>query len=106
MDTLLMPRVFLLLFLPAPLLLPHSPRIAPHSQAVKGSHAIAIMTEWDAFKTYDYEKMYQSMAKPAFVFDGRLILDHKKLLDIGFIVYAIGKPYGVKYKNMDDLRFE
>mmetsp|Transcript_18558 Transcript_18558/g.35505 ORF Transcript_18558/g.35505 Transcript_18558/m.35505 type:complete len:488 (-) Transcript_18558:320-1783(-) len=75
-------------------------------EAVKGSHAIAIMTEWDAFKTYDYEKMYQSMAKPAFVFDGRLILDHKKLLDIGFIVYAIGKPYGVKYKNMDDLRFE
>ena len=32
------------------------------------------------------------MVKPAFVFDGRLILDHPKLREIGFIVYGIGKP--------------
>mmetsp|Transcript_6142 Transcript_6142/g.11572 ORF Transcript_6142/g.11572 Transcript_6142/m.11572 type:complete len:479 (-) Transcript_6142:19-1455(-) len=73
-------------------------------EAVKDAHAIAIMTEWDEFKGYDYKKMYDSMAKPAFIFDGRLILDHKKLLQIGFEVYAIGKPYGVKYQNMDDLK--
>ena len=30
--------------------------------------------------------------KPAFVFDGRNILDHEKLRSIGFIVYALGKP--------------
>lgn len=73
-------------------------------EAVKGAHAIALMTEWDEFKKYDYKKMFDSMAKPAFIFDGRLVLDHKKLLEIGFEVYAIGKPYGLKYQNMDDLK--
>jgi UDPglucose 6-dehydrogenase len=36
--------------------------------------------------------MYEQMCKPAFVFDGRNILDHEKLREIGFIVYALGKP--------------
>jgi len=63
----------------------------PYS-AADGSHAIAVMTEWDEFKDLDYEKIYQSMAKPAFVFDGRNILDHAKLREIGFEVHAIGKP--------------
>merc|ERR1712232_333485 len=60
--------------------------------ACEGAHAIAIMTEWDEFKTLDYERIYQSMAKPAFVFDGRNILDLKKMREIGFEVHAIGKP--------------
>jgi UDPglucose 6-dehydrogenase len=60
--------------------------------ACDGSHAIAVMTEWDEFKTYDYNKIYESMAKPAFIFDGRNILDHAKLREIGFEVHAIGKP--------------
>jgi UDP-glucose 6-dehydrogenase len=59
-------------------------------EAAAGSHAIAIMTEWDEFKTLDYERMYKSMAKPAFVFDGRNVVDHKKLMSYGFEVYAIG----------------
>jgi len=62
-------------------------------ETIKGSHAIAIMTEWDEFKAIDYEKAYSSMAKPAFVFDGRNILDHDALKKIGFEVYAIGKPF-------------
>lgn len=61
-------------------------------EAADGSHAIAVMTEWDEFKTLDYEKIYKSMAKPAFIFDGRNILDHAKLREIGFEVHAIGKP--------------
>ena len=40
----------------------------------------------------DYEKIYRSMAKPCFVFDGRNILDHKRLFEIGFNVFPIGKP--------------
>lgn len=59
--------------------------------AAKGAHAIAVMTEWDEFKTYDYQKIYDSMVKPAFIFDGRNILDHEALRKIGFEVYAIGK---------------
>jgi len=60
--------------------------------ACEGSHAIAVLTEWDEFKDLDYEKIYKGMAKPAFVFDGRNILDHDKLRGIGFEVHAIGKP--------------
>jgi len=60
--------------------------------AVKGAHAICVLTEWDRFRDYDYKAMYEQMCKPAFVFDGRNILDHEKLREIGFIVYALGKP--------------
>jgi UDPglucose 6-dehydrogenase len=52
------------------------------------------MTEWDEFKTLDFEAMYAAMRKPAFVFDGRNILNHDALRAIGFQVYAIGKPGG------------
>lgn len=60
--------------------------------ACDGSHALAILTEWDEFKTLDYERIYKSMAKPAFIFDGRNILEHERLRKIGFEVHAIGKP--------------
>lgn len=60
--------------------------------ACEGAHCLATLTEWDEFKTLDYEKIYKSMSKPAFVFDGRNILDHDKLREIGFEVYAVGKP--------------
>jgi UDPglucose 6-dehydrogenase len=60
--------------------------------AAKHAHAIAVLTEWPHFAELDYEAIYDSMVKPAFVFDGRNILDHDKLYAIGFNVYAIGKP--------------
>ncbi len=60
-------------------------------EACKDSHAIAIITEWDEFLTYDWKRIYDNMKKPAFVFDGRNILDHAKLREIGFEVKAIGK---------------
>lgn len=58
--------------------------------ACQNSHAIAVLTEWDEFKTYDWQKIYDNMQKPAFVFDGRNLLDGKKLKEIGFIYQAIG----------------
>jgi UDPglucose 6-dehydrogenase len=60
-------------------------------EAANEAHAIAVITEWDVFKTYDYRKIFESMKKPAFIFDGRNILDHKNLRTIGFEVTAIGK---------------
>jgi len=60
--------------------------------AAKNAHAIAILTDWAQYVDLDYEAIYKSMAKPAFIFDGRNILDHKKLHAMGFNVYAIGKP--------------
>ncbi|WP_413666324.1 UDP-glucose 6-dehydrogenase [Mucilaginibacter sp. Mucisp86] len=60
-------------------------------EACRGAHAIAVLTEWDEFKDYDWQKIYDSMLKPAKIFDGRNLLDTNKLTDIGFIVQAIGK---------------
>ncbi|TDO77417.1 UDPglucose 6-dehydrogenase [Flavobacterium chryseum] len=59
-------------------------------ESCKGSHAIAILTEWDEFTTYDWQKIYDSMHKPAFLFDGRNILNPKELESIGFIYKGIG----------------
>jgi UDPglucose 6-dehydrogenase len=61
-------------------------------EAAKDAHAIAILTEWDEFRTYDWQKIYETMKKPTFVFDGRNILDHDDLKRIGFEVSGIGKP--------------
>ena len=58
--------------------------------ACSNAHAIAVLTEWDEFKTYDWQKIYDSMLKPAFVFDGRNILDKELLEKIGFVYQGIG----------------
>ena len=60
--------------------------------ASKDAHALALITEWDIFKTIDFKSIYKVMEKPAFIFDGRKILNQQKLLDIGFKAYEIGKP--------------
>jgi UDPglucose 6-dehydrogenase len=61
-------------------------------EAATGAHAVAVMTEWDEFSNLDYQAVYNVMSKPAFIFDGRNILPHRRLREIGFEVYAIGKP--------------
>ncbi|KAF2513520.1 UDP-glucose 6-dehydrogenase [Flavobacterium foetidum] len=58
--------------------------------ACKDAHAIAILTEWDEFVSYDWQKIYDNMHKPAFVFDGRNILNAKELEEIGFVYHGIG----------------
>jgi len=63
----------------------------PYS-AAQGASAIAVMTEWKLYAQLDYERIFASMTKPAFIFDGRNILDRKKLFEIGFNVCSIGKP--------------
>lgn len=61
-------------------------------KAAAGCHALAILTDWDIYRKLDYRKIYKSMLKPAFLFDGRNICNHKKCFEIGFNVYPIGKP--------------
>ena len=67
--------------------------------AAKGAHAIAVATEWDLYKTLDYKKIYKDMEKPAFIFDGRNILDHEQLFKIGFEVHPIGRPPLIHFKE-------
>ncbi|KAK4471443.1 hypothetical protein MN116_004871 [Schistosoma mekongi] len=59
-------------------------------EAVTNAYAIIICTDWKCFQEYDYSKFYRLMVKPARIFDGRIILNHKRLTQIGFIVEAIG----------------
>lgn len=59
--------------------------------AVLGCHAVVICTEWDEFVALDYVKIYETMMKPAYIFDGRKILDHEALQKLGFHVQTIGK---------------
>lgn len=54
------------------------------------AHAIAVLTEWDEFKTFDWERIKKDMKRPSFVFDGRKVLDRNQLETLGFSYYAIG----------------
>jgi len=65
----------------------------PYS-AMNGAHAIAVLTEWDEFRLYDWERVYKRMLKPAFVFDGRNILEMDKFQKIGFRLQQTGKGLG------------
>jgi UDPglucose 6-dehydrogenase len=58
--------------------------------ACAGAHAIAVLTEWDQFKTLDYQRIYDAMQKPAFMFDGRNLIDSDALEAMGFNVWSVG----------------
>ena len=60
-------------------------------KACENAHAIAILTEWDVFKSYDWKRIYNTMEKPAFIFDGRNLLNQKEMETIGFKYFATGK---------------
>ncbi|KAI5607319.1 UDP-glucose 6-dehydrogenase, partial [Silurus asotus] len=62
-------------------------------EACKSAHALVICTEWDMFKDLDYAKIYHQMLKPAFIFDGRRVIDHlhPELQNLGFQIETIGK---------------
>jgi UDPglucose 6-dehydrogenase len=60
-------------------------------RAADGAHAIALLTDWQLYRDLDYDRILRAMEQPAFVFDGRNMLDHKKLFALGFNVFAIGK---------------
>jgi UDPglucose 6-dehydrogenase len=61
-------------------------------RAAAGAHAVALLTDWKLYQGLDYQRILGSMERPAFLFDGRNLLDHKKLFEMGFNVFAIGKP--------------
>jgi len=68
-------------------------------KAAHQAHAVAVLTEWNLYKELDYQKIYDAMEKPAFIFDGRNILDHQKLFEIGFNVYPLGKPHLIHFNE-------
>ena len=60
-------------------------------EACEKAHAIAILTEWDEFKTYDWQKIYDSMLKPAFIFDGRNLYELNQMQELGYTYFSIGR---------------
>ena len=62
-------------------------------QASDGAHALVVLTEWDEFTKLDMQRVYLQMHRPAFVFDGRNVLNAKALSEIGFEVHGIGRSY-------------
>ena len=60
-------------------------------EAAEGAHALVIMTDWKCFRELDYQRIFERMEKPAFLFDGRNLLDPDVLFRIGFHVYPIGQ---------------
>jgi UDPglucose 6-dehydrogenase len=65
------------------------------AEAVNNAHAIVVLTDWQQFRAYDYQQFYATMEKPAFIFDGRNVLDHQALYELGYNVF----PLGQKAKN-------
>lgn len=61
------------------------------TEAILDAHAIAILTEWEEFKGYDWQAIKVQMKKPSFVFDGRKLLNSKEMRSMGFDYYAIGE---------------
>jgi UDPglucose 6-dehydrogenase len=62
----------------------------PYEAAAK-AHGLAVLTEWDCFRELNWEQIFRRMYKPAFLFDGRNVLDRNELREIGFQVFAVGK---------------
>lgn len=60
-------------------------------EALKDAHAVAILTDWAEFSELDFEKIYEIMEKPAFIFDGRNVVNQQALYELGFNVFQIGK---------------
>jgi len=60
-------------------------------KAAEGAHAIALLTDWKCYRDLDYRRVFGAMEKPAFFFDGRNLLDHKALFEIGFNVFPVGR---------------
>lgn len=71
-------------------------------EATKYAHCICILTEWDEFKNLEYKKIFDIMHKPAFLFDGKNIMNLEMLRKIGFIVYSICKQLDSWLKDMHE----
>lgn len=67
--------------------------MASAEEAVRESHAIIILTEWDIFKTYSYADFYKLMEKPSYIFDGRNLLNEEEMTSYGFTYHRVGKRF-------------
>lgn len=60
-------------------------------KAAEGADAVLLMTDWRQYSLLDWKRIYDSMRKPALVFDTRNCLDRDALKGLGFRMLNIGK---------------
>jgi UDPglucose 6-dehydrogenase len=60
-------------------------------EAAKGAHAVAIITEWDEFKNVNLQEIKKLMITPIII-DGRNIFEPKKVRELGFLYFSMGRP--------------
>ncbi|MBT3544977.1 MAG: UDP-glucose/GDP-mannose dehydrogenase family protein [Saprospiraceae bacterium] len=59
--------------------------------AIEGTDALAVVTEWNVFRTPDYDRIMASLREPV-VFDGRNVFDPVDMKERGFVYSSIGRP--------------
>ena len=59
--------------------------------AIEGTDALAVVTEWNVFRTPDYDRIMSSLREPV-VFDGRNVFDPVDMKERGFVYSSIGRP--------------
>jgi UDPglucose 6-dehydrogenase len=60
-------------------------------QAADGADALAIVTEWKAFRSPDFDELRRRLAAPV-IFDGRNLYEPAAVRAQGFEYFAIGRP--------------
>ena len=70
-------------------LLPDVTYCADPYEAARGADAIALITEWSAFKTVDLTRVRQQLRQPIVV-DGRNVFDPAAMAALGFRYRGIG----------------
>ncbi|MFH1624609.1 MAG: UDP-glucose/GDP-mannose dehydrogenase family protein [Pseudomonadota bacterium] len=59
-------------------------------EATVGADALVLITEWNEFREPDFQRILRSMKTPV-IFDGRNIFNPRKLQEMGFTYYGIGR---------------
>lgn len=59
--------------------------------AIDGADALAVVTEWQVFRTPDFNKVKQLLKAPV-IFDGRNVYDPEQMSELGFHYESIGRP--------------
>ena len=66
-------------------------QVAAPVQACEGADAVLILTEWDQFKTLDWQAIASVMRRPAWLFDTRATADAQAALSAGLQVWTVGE---------------
>jgi len=60
-------------------------------EALEGADALAVVTEWNQFRTPDFDRLKKQLSAPI-IFDGRNLYSPSQLAESGFAYFCIGRP--------------